>query len=75
MKAVIDRFEGDQAVLLINDGKDQLIIARQILPGDAKQGDWLQIEIKDGKVVRAVIDKDETARVKQKIANKFARLL
>ena len=74
MKAVIDRFEDDQAVLLLNDGQDQLVAPRKVLPRGAKEGDWLQVEIKDGKVVSAVIDADETTSAKQMIAEKLARL-
>ena len=74
MKAVIDRFEDDQAVLLLNDGQDQLVVPRKVLPHGAKEGDWLQIEVKEGKVISAVIDSEETAKAKQRIADKLARL-
>jgi hypothetical protein len=74
MQAVIDRFEGDQAVLLLNDGQDQLIAPLKVLPHGAKEGDWLQIEIKNGEVVSAVIDEEETSRAKQRIAKKLAKL-
>ena len=74
MKTVIDRFEGDQAVLLLKDGQDQLVTPRKVLPNGAKEGDWLQIEIKNGEVVSAVIDEEETARAKQRIAVKLAKL-
>lgn len=74
MKAVIDRFEGDRAVLLLNDGQEQIIVPRKVLPTEAKQGDWLQIEIKNEKVVTAVIDEEETIRAKQRIAEKLAKM-
>ena len=74
MQAVIDRFEGDQAVLLLNDGQDQLIAPLKVLPHGAKEGDWLQIEIKNGEVVSAVIDEEQTSRAKQRIAEKLAKL-
>ena len=74
MQAVIDRFEGDQAILLLNDGQEQIIASRQSLPPEAKQGDWLNIQIKDGEMISAFIDVDETAIAKQRIADKLARL-
>jgi len=74
MKAVIDRFEGDRAVLLLNDGQEQIIAFRKVLPTEAKQGDWLQIEIKNEEVVTAVIDEEETIRAKQRIAEKLAKM-
>jgi hypothetical protein len=74
MKAVIDRFEGDQAVLLLSERQEQIVAPCKVLPNEAKQGDWLQIEIKNGEVVSAVIDEDETARAKQRIAEKLAKL-
>lgn len=74
MKAVIDRFEAEQAVLLLNDGQEQLVVPRKVLPDMVKAGDWLEVQIENGEVVSAVIDEEETARVKQRIAEKLAKL-
>jgi PHD/YefM family antitoxin component YafN of YafNO toxin-antitoxin module len=74
VKVVIDRFERDQAVLLLNDGQEQIVTLRKVLPSEAKQDGWLQVEIKNGEVVSAVIEVEETAGVKQRIAEKLAKL-
>ena len=73
-KAVIDRFEGEQAVLLLGDGEIQLVVPRESLPGEAKEGDWLQVEIEEGVLVDAAIDAQATARAEERIAAKLARL-
>jgi len=73
-KAVIDRFEGTFAILLIGDDEQRMEVSRQRLPEEAKEGDWLQVEIQNGEVSSAVLDQDETAQVKKRIADKLARL-
>ena len=44
VKAVIDRFEGDRAVLLIGEGETAVNWPRQLLP-DATEGDVLTVTI------------------------------
>ena len=43
MKAVIDRFEGDHAVVLFGDDELKVDIPRQLLPPGAKEGSWLKV--------------------------------
>ncbi len=43
MKAVIDRFEGEYAVVLVGDKEIKLDIPREQLPEGAKEGSWLKI--------------------------------
>ncbi len=43
MKAVIDRFEGDLAVILIGEEEIKVNIPRQLLPAGAREGSWLKI--------------------------------
>ncbi len=43
MKAVIDRFEGDHAVVLFGDDEIKVDIPRQLLPPGAKEGSWLKV--------------------------------
>ena len=73
-KAVIDRFEGDQAVLLVGEDEDQLIVPRAFLPTGVKEGQWLQVDVEDDRVLSAVIDEAETAKAKERIAEKLERL-
>jgi hypothetical protein len=72
--AVIDRFEGDVAVLLLGKMREQLDVPRSLLPPEAREGVWLRVEIEDGIIVRAVIDDDMTAAVQARIQEKLARL-
>jgi hypothetical protein len=74
MKVMIDRFEGNLAVLLVGDGQEQLLVPRKSLPRRAREGHWLQVEVENGIIQNAIIDKEETARAKQRIAEKLARL-
>ncbi len=71
VKAVIDRFEEGNAVLLLGDGTERLVVERQELLLDAKEGDWLLIEVKDGLLLSAEIDpgarKDAEARIQSKL--------
>jgi hypothetical protein len=73
-KAVIDRFEGDFAVLIVGEGEDRLNIPRASLPTGVKEGQWLQLELEDNHFISATVDDEETERVKQRIADKLARL-
>lgn len=43
MKAVIDRFEGDLAVILIGGEEIKVNIPRQLLPAGTHEGSWLKI--------------------------------
>jgi hypothetical protein len=71
-KAVIDRFEEDIAVLIV--GEDRLNVPRASLPPGVKEGQWLQIELEGKRFISAVMDDEETTRVKKRIAEKRARL-
>ena len=74
IKAVIDQFEGDIAVLLTGDNEERKDVPRKILPEKAKEGHWLQVEIQNGEVIKAVIDENETTKTKQRIAEKLEHL-
>ncbi len=74
MKAVIDRFEGKQAVLILGEGERQLNVPRTLLPKKAKEGSWLQVEIENESLLSAVLDEAETDNAKQRIAEKLERL-
>ena len=43
MKAVIDRFEGEYAVVLFGDEEIKVDIPKLLLPEDAKKKSWLII--------------------------------
>lgn len=73
-KAVIDRFEEDMAVLLVGEKERKVIAPRKNLPAGAKEGHWLKIEFDGEKLVNAIIDDEETSKVKERIAQKLERL-
>jgi hypothetical protein len=73
-KAVIDRFEGDKAVLLVGEEQDHLVVLKSFLPKGAKEGEWLQVVVEDDRVLSAAIYPDETAAAKSRIADKLAAL-
>ena len=73
-KAVIDRFEDNLAVLLLKEGQQELVVPRKSLPPGSKEGHWLQVEIENNEVRSAEIDEEETARTKERITEKLARL-
>ena len=74
IKAVIDRFEGKQAVLFVGEENRPLIVPRKSLPKGAREGVWLQLEIAGEQIVSAKIDAEETERARQRIAEKLERL-
>jgi hypothetical protein len=74
MKAVIDRFEGDKAVLLVGEEQDALVVPRAKLPKGVKEGHWLKVDVKDDRVLSAEIDEEETSRAKERINEKLAKL-
>jgi hypothetical protein len=43
VKAVIDRFEGNKAVLLVGEEENQAVWLRKFLPSDVEEGDILQV--------------------------------
>ena len=47
---------------------------RRELPRGVREGTWLQVELADDRVVSAAVDGQETARAKERIADKLARL-
>jgi hypothetical protein len=73
-KAVIDRFEGEKAVLFVGVEQDQLVVLKSFLPKGAKEGDWLQVDVEDDRVLNASIDATETAAMKSSITDKLAAL-
>lgn len=64
MKFTIDRFEGESAVIELQD-QEMVDIPKKILPPDAKEGD----------IILVSIDKEEILKRSRRIENKFRRLL
>ncbi|MBP2633553.1 MAG: hypothetical protein H6Q70_4181 [Firmicutes bacterium] len=45
MQAVIDRFEGNKAVLLVGEDEIPVVFPRKYLPEDIAEGDYIKFEI------------------------------
>jgi hypothetical protein len=74
VKAVIDRFEGPYAILLVGDDQYKLEVLKKSLPKGIKEGTWLKLEIEGTQVLGAIIDAEETEKARQRIAEKLAAL-
>lgn len=73
-RAVVDRFEGPYAVLLIGDARRPMDVLRQHLPPHTREGSWLQVQVVDDQLVAAEIDDDATEAARRRIQEKQARL-
>ncbi len=73
-QGVIDRFEGEYAVILVGQAQRPLDVARTILPPTAREGDWLRIQFVDHQVKAVELDPETTAAVRRRIQAKLARL-
>jgi hypothetical protein len=73
-KAVIDRFEGTVAVLLVGEEREPINVARSALPLGVREGSWLRVTVEGAVVVLAVQDTDETESAQSRIREKLARL-
>ena len=72
--AVIDRFEGDYAILFIAGSDESLSVRRDELPAGANEGDYLKIELEDGEVIQAERDVQTTEEARRRIQAKRDRL-
>ncbi|MFZ5767228.1 MAG: DUF3006 domain-containing protein [Bacillota bacterium] len=66
MRAVIDRFEGDLAVVLVGEEEYRLDVPRRFLPRGAREGDVL--------VLRWEIDRRETEARREKVRSLIEEL-
>ncbi len=66
MKAVIDRFEGDYAVVLFGDDEIKVDIPLILLPEGSKEGSWLNINFE--------LDVEGEMKQRERIENKLERL-
>jgi hypothetical protein len=67
IKAVVDRFEHDKAILLIGESEVSVVWPRTSLPSTVKEGDHLKLEI--------AIDKNSTADARLKAEQLLKSLL
>lgn len=76
--AVLDRFEDDLAVLLLEDGDevvDDLVVDRERLPSPARHQDAvLTVVVRDGDLADATYDPETTERRSERARDRFDRL-
>ncbi len=68
IKAVIDRFMEDKAILIVGENEAEYVVPRASLPYGAVEGLWLLVEVEDHRVIDAVIDDEEITKVKERLA-------
>lgn len=73
-QAVIDRLEGDRAVLLVGEEQRPIDVPRRRLPRRAREGHWLLVEVVEDQVVSARIDRAATKAARRRIQEKLERL-
>lgn len=66
MKAVIDRFEGDFAVMLFGDKEIKVEVPRQLLPENAGEGSWINVSFE--------LDDEGTKKQEEKIQGLLEKL-
>ncbi|MFW0861683.1 MAG: DUF3006 domain-containing protein [Dethiobacter sp.] len=67
MKAVIDRIEGDDAVVLFGDAEIQVDIPVGLLPEGVEEGSWLRVSFE--------LDQEGTQGQKEKINDMLDKLV
>lgn len=67
IQAVIDRFEGDKAVLLVGDKEVQVVWSKEVLPREAKEGDILSITLQ--------VDQEATSAAKAEAESLLKEIL
>ena len=72
--AVIDRFEGALAVLLVGTERQVVDVPRAVLPAGVREGMWLKVEMDDGRLKWAELDERATDAARQRIQAKLDRL-
>ena len=72
--AVVDRIEGDQAVLEVRGGQQTLPVLLKALPAGTKEGTHLIISLQNGLLVKARIDRASAQAGQDRIENKVEEL-
>ena len=74
LSAVIDRFEGELAVLLLGPERRVLDLPRAMLPPGAREGSYVTIQMAGDLVQETALDEQATAAARQRIQEKLSRL-
>ncbi|WP_047984253.1 DUF3006 domain-containing protein [Ornithinibacillus californiensis] len=74
MKGVLDRFEGNQAVILIEEDKAELVVAKEELPEGSDINTVFKMEKQDGSYKIVEIDHEAEKEAKETTADLLAKL-
>lgn len=72
-KAVLDRFEAQMAVFILDETDAPLSCPLSKLPPDISEGDYVLLSIKDGNIQEIAYDKDTTEAARKRIQDKLER--
>ncbi len=75
INAKIDRFEDGKAVLIAAENKDEYIVPSASLIRGAIKGHLFLVKVEEDRIIDVVIDEKKPANVKERLAEKIARLI
>ncbi|MFC3041771.1 DUF3006 domain-containing protein [Virgibacillus xinjiangensis] len=73
-EAVVDRLEGEYAVLLVEPDEAELMIPITELPEGVRDGVWLDVRLEGDMVLDAAIDQEHTEERERKARDLLERL-
>ena len=74
IKASVDRFEEDYAVVYSNRDNSRFDIPREMISEDVKPGMRLLLHIDGGEIIGIEMDREETNDARERIRRKYQRL-
>jgi Ser/Thr protein kinase RdoA (MazF antagonist) len=74
MKGVLDRFEDNKAVILIENTKEELIMDRSLLPAESSVNTYFTLKKKNEEYIITKIDKEATEQQAQKSSELMKKL-
>ena len=81
IKASLDRFEGDFAVIYSDKDNKKFVVPRTLLDSSSdsgihqKEGTRVLLYIEDTEIIKVDINKESTKQARKRIRNKLKRLL
>lgn len=73
VKASLDRFEEDYAVVYADDGR-KFDVPRELIPKNTSEGTRVKIHLRDSKVIKVIVDHKDNEELERKIREKLGRL-
>lgn len=74
MHGFLDRFEGNMAVILVEEVKEEFTVNKEMLPDGSDVNTYFEIEKKDGNYHIVQIDTTKTTQEKQTTSDLMATL-